>query len=136
MTDAYEQFLASKRRRVHQIGPPCEPDDIKPTLHEWQRHITSWAVRTGRAGIFADCGLGKTFMQLEWCNQIGGTTLIVAPLSVARQTVRESAKLDIDVRYVRHGDDVTHDGIWITNYEMLDQSPSNSAKNAARRNAP
>lgn len=89
-------------------------------LFPFQRDLTTWAVRKGRCAIFADTGLGKTFMQVEWARIIGETTLIVAPLSVARQTVREAAKIGVDVHYTRSGDDVT-DGLNITNYEMLDK---------------
>jgi hypothetical protein len=117
----YRTFLDAKRRRVPQIGPDCSPDDVNPTLHPWQREITAWAVRTGRAAIFADCGLGKTFMQLEWARLIGHRVLMLAPLSVARQTVREARKLGLDVGYVRDGADVDGDGLWITNYEMADR---------------
>jgi DNA modification methylase len=93
---------------------------IHPMLFPFQRDLTTWAVRKGRCAIFADTGLGKTFMQVEWARIIGETTLIVAPLSVARQTVREAAKIGVDVHYTRSGDDVT-DGLNITNYEMLDK---------------
>lgn len=119
--DAYLEFLEAKRRSANQVGPNCDPSLVHPVLHEWQAEITSWAVRTGRAAIFADCGLGKTFMQLEWGRLIGDRTLILAPLSVARQTVREAAKLNLDVRYVRSGDEAHGPGLWITNYELVDR---------------
>lgn len=86
----------------------------------WQIEIVEWAVRRGRAAIFADCGLGKTFMQLEWARLSGDRTLIVAPLSVARQTIREAGRLDITATYVRHEDQVTGNGVWVTNYEMIE----------------
>ena len=117
---AYDDFLASKRRSVHDIGPSADASDVRPLLHDWQAEIVTWAVRKGRAAVFADCGLGKTFIQLEWARMVGRRTLILAPLSVARQTVREATKIDLAVQYVRHGSDVTGDGIWITNYEMAD----------------
>lgn len=117
----YEAFLAHKRKLAGQIGPDCGPDDVHPMLHEWQREIVAWAVRTGRCAIFADCGLGKTFMQLEWARLISPSTLILAPLSVARQTVREARKLGHEVRYVRDGGEVTGPGLWITNYELVER---------------
>ncbi len=117
----YADFLAAKQRRMAPIGPTIEPGEVHPKLHEWQREIVSWAIRTGRAAIFADCGLGKTFMQLEWARLISPRTLLVAPLSVARQTIREASKIDQVVRYVRDPDDVDGDGLWITNYEMVDR---------------
>ena len=117
----YQQFLASKKKAVTPVGPTIDAAATHPKLHDWQAEIVRWAVHQGRAAIFADCGLGKTFIQLEWARLIADTTLIVAPLSVARQTVGESHKLDQDVRYVRSGSEVTGPGVWITNYEMVDQ---------------
>lgn len=117
MTD-YEQFIESKRLYVKSHGPEVAPDAIHPLLFPFQRDLTRWAIRKGRTAIFADTGLGKTFMQLEWSRLIGHRTLIIAPLSVARQTVREARKLGLSVHYTRSGDDL-HPGINITNYEML-----------------
>ncbi|MCA1572681.1 MAG: DEAD/DEAH box helicase [Chloroflexi bacterium] len=90
-------------------------------LHDWQREGVQWALRTGRCALFWDCGLGKTFAQVEWARLSADTSLIVAPLSVARQTVREARKLDVDVRYVRAGAAINGPGVWITNYEMVDR---------------
>lgn len=114
----YAAFLASKKRRVLDAGIEVDPSDIHPMLFEWQAEIVRWAVKRGRAAIFADCGLGKTFMQLEWARLSGDRTLILAPLSVARQTVREAAKIGTTATYVRDPDDVVDEGIYITNYEM------------------
>lgn len=116
---SYDDFIASKRKRAGQIGRDCDPSECHPMLHDWQAEAVAWAVRTGRAAIFWDCGLGKTFAQLEWARLSADTALIIAPLSVARQTVREARKIDLDVRLARHGDDVTGPGLWITNYEMV-----------------
>lgn len=116
---SYADFLAAKRKRVEQIGPQIEPDQCHPTLHEWQAETVAWCARTGRAAIFADCGMGKTFMQLEWARLVADRALIVAPLSVARQTVREARKICQDVTYVRSPDDVDGPGVYITNYEMV-----------------
>lgn len=115
---SYADFIASKRKRAEQIGRDCDAAECHGLLHDWQAEAVAWAVRTGRCAIFWDCGLGKTFAQLEWARLSADRALILAPLSVARQTVREARKIDLDVRYARHGDDVTGDGIWITNYEM------------------
>jgi hypothetical protein len=117
----YESFLAMKRRQAQPIGRTVDDCEINQTLHPWQRAIVRWACSTGRAAIFADCGLGKTFMQLEWARLMADTTLIIAPLSVARQTSREAAKLGAIVQYVRQPGDVAGPGVWITNYEMADQ---------------
>lgn len=116
----YADFLASKTRHHKPAGRPCEPDMVHPMLHGWQRDITAWAVRTGRAAIWADTGLGKTFMQLEWARLSGTRTLIVAPLAVCQQTIREAAKLGIAAHYKR-GQDNHDDRITVTNYEMADR---------------
>jgi hypothetical protein len=113
---SYAEFLARKQRRADQIGRPCDPSDVHPTLHRWQADVVAWAVRKGRAAIWADTGLGKTFMSVEWARLSGHRTLIVAPLAVCHQTVREAAKLGLDARYVREDDGAP--GLMVTNYEM------------------
>lgn len=114
----YAEFLASKQRRVMPLGPQVNPTDVHPSLHAWQSDLTRWAVRTGRAAIWADTGLGKTRMQLEWARLSGDRTLIVAPLAVCQQTVREAAAIGINATYVR--DDPAGPGLFVTNYEMVD----------------
>jgi len=116
----YQTFLQTKQRRQQPAGVIVDLADINPILHEWQADITQWALRNGRSAIFADCGLGKTFMQLEWARLVADRCLIVAPLSVARQTVGEGLKLGIDVTYARDEAESPADGITITNYEMLE----------------
>jgi DNA modification methylase len=111
----YATFLESKRLKVHAVGPVAVGDP-HPMLFPFQADLVRWAVRKGRAALFADTGLGKTFMQLEWARLIGQTTLIVAPLSVARQTIREAEKIGLDVTYSRDG---TVHPLTITNYEMV-----------------
>lgn len=112
----YAEFLRRKTRTTPNSGHACAPTDVNPILHPWQTRIVAWAVRKGRAAIWADTGLGKTFMQLEWCRLSGDRALIVAPLAVCQQTIREAAKLGIIVRYLREDDGLP--GIIITNYEM------------------
>jgi DNA modification methylase/superfamily II DNA or RNA helicase len=121
----YADFLATKRPAVASAGLTVMDADINPILFPFQRDLVRWAVRKGRAAIFADTGLGKTFMQVEWARLTGVRVLIVAPLSVARQTVREAAKLGVEVVYVRDGigmEGFTRRPIYITNYEMLGHS--------------
>lgn len=116
----YTEFLTTKARAVETIGHPVTAADVHPMLHDWQAEIVCWAVETGRCAIWADTGLGKTFMQLEWARLSGDTALIVAPLAVCHQTIREAVKLGIGARYVRHDTEITGPGIWITNYEMVE----------------
>lgn len=120
-SSAYAEFLAAKNRQILPSGKSIELSQIHPMLHTWQQAIVRWACERGRAAIFADCGLGKTFMQLEWARIMHNRgALIVAPLSVARQTAREAKRIGIDVQYIRQtplGDG----NVYITNYEMLDR---------------
>lgn len=118
----YTTFLASKRTVVVPSGIEVALDDIHPMLFEFQREIVCWALRKGRAAIFADCGMGKTFMELEYGRLIHERTsrdvLILAPLAVAAQTIAEGVKLGITVTSCRSQSDV-RPGINIANYEML-----------------
>jgi DNA modification methylase len=120
--DDYDTFIQAKAQSETPVG--FEPQDIGPELFDFQRAIVEWACRRGRAAIFADTGLGKTAMQVEWARQVnehtGGDVLIAAPLCVAQQTVEEAAKFGIHVRYCRHQSDAKP-GITITNYEMLER---------------
>lgn len=112
----YAEFLQTKRAVAPIVGKH-DTADVHPMLFPFQADLVRWAVRKGRAALFADTGLGKTLMQIEWARLIGERALIVAPLSVARQTVREAAKIGVTVTYSRGQ---LHDGISITNYEMIE----------------
>lgn len=117
----YQAFLAGKTRTAEAAGIAVVTD-INPTLFGWQAEIVRWALRIGRAAIFADTGLGKTAMQAEWARQVSAHTgrpvLILAPLAVALQTVAEAARFGTEIRYCRAQDEV-RPGITITNYDML-----------------
>lgn len=114
---SYAEFLAAKRRSVAAIGQDIDTAELHPMLHDWQAQLTRWAVRTGRAAMWEDTGLGKTIQQIEWARLSGKTSLIVAPLAVCHQTVREAAKLDVHAEYVRDG--APGPGVWVTNYEQI-----------------
>lgn len=117
----YESFIAGKA--VSQVQTGFVPGELGPHLFGFQRAIVEWACLRGRAAIFADTGLGKTLMQSEWARQVvehtGGDVLILAPLCVSHQTVREGAKFGIEINYCRAQSGVKR-GINITNYEMLE----------------
>lgn len=115
----YDEFLAGKRLVAPTLGRPIEPTAVHTRLFDFQRDVTLWALRKGRAAIFLDTGLGKTGCQLEWARLTGERTLIIAPLSIVKQTIKEGEALGISVHYTRSGDDLT-DGINITNYEMVE----------------
>ena len=117
--EPYERFLDEKVGSVVESGPDVTEADVNPMLHPWQRQIVAWAVQRQRAAIWADTGLGKTWMQLEWARMSGETSLVVAPLAVCAQTVREAARLGITAGFVRDADDITGPGVWVTNYERV-----------------
>lgn len=114
---SYAEFLARKQRTATPVGPDVPPSNVHPMLHDWQAELVRWAVRTGRAAMWADTGMGKSVMQIEWARLSGDTTLIVAPLAVCQQTVREAAKVGVAARYVRDG--IPGAGMWVTNYENV-----------------
>ena len=109
----------TKKSIVKSVGKTIDSSEINPILFPFQKDIVKWSVNKGRCAVFADTGLGKTFMQIEWARLIGGNVLIFAPLSVSSQTIREAKKLDITVNYIRSKDEIS-EGIYITNYENID----------------
>ena len=120
MTSSYAEFLRSKAAAAPTHGIQVEPAELHPVLHEWQKEIVTWAAFTGRAAIWADTGLGKTVMLLEWARVVGDTVLVIAPLAVCHQTTREAKRLlELTVRYVRDHSEVDGPGVWITNTEMV-----------------
>lgn len=118
----YDNFVASKRLSTKYFGFEIEDNEVSDVLFDFQKVIVKWALKLGRAAIFADTGLGKTGMQLTWASHIAkktnGNVLILAPLCVAHQTVNEGKKFHIEVNYCRSQDQVKS-GVNITNYEML-----------------
>ncbi len=113
----YEEFLQSKEWNRPNTGLEVVPD-LHPQLFLFQRDITAWALRKGRASVFADCGLGKTLIQLEWADKVPGDVLVLAPLAVTRQTKAEADRFGYDnVEVSRDGCKVGK--ITITNYQRL-----------------
>lgn len=117
MTETYEDFVAQKLARRPTVGLSMVPP-LHPSLFPFQAQLVVWALRRGRAALFADTGLGKTRMQLEWARHAGQRVLVLAPLAVASQTAREGATLGLDVHVCRDDVDV-RDGINVTNYDRL-----------------
>jgi DNA modification methylase len=118
----YEDFVAAKRRK--EVATGHQPSDLNEHLFDFQHAIVSWAVRRGRAAIFADTGLGKTLMQLSWADEVashtGGSVLVLAPLAVSEQTIEQGSTFGIDVKRVPHSGVIDSPGVWITNYERMD----------------
>lgn len=115
----YTDFLHSKQYTLAPGGIEITEDTINPLLYDFQKAIVKWACRKGRAAVFADCGLGKTLIQLEWARLMTRRSLIIAPLCVAKQTITEAKKLNQAVHFVRNQNEI-QEGINITNYEMVD----------------
>lgn len=115
----YAEFLDGKvhRAEMHGFDPVYLPDCLMP----FQRALVTWATQKGRAAIFADCGLGKTLMQLVWAQNVvertNGRVLILTPLAVSAQTVREGEKFGVEAHRSRDGE--LPGKIIVTNYERL-----------------
>lgn len=121
----YADFLARKVREHGTYGTVVTPGDVHPMLHDWQAELVQWAAQVGRCAIWADTGLGKTVMQLEWARLVSTRSLVIAPLAVCAQTVREAAKLGVSAAYARTDLEAEGPGVWVTNYERVkDFSPS------------
>lgn len=124
MQNDYESFLEKKSFKIIESGFELDKQLEIESLFPFQKAIVKWALKRGRAAVFADTGLGKTYMQSAWAYAIhqysGNRVLIFAPLCVAPQTVNESEKMGIRIKYVRSMDDAKETGIYITNYEMID----------------
>jgi superfamily II DNA or RNA helicase len=116
-TGSYAEFLARKVREQQPYG--IEVTSIHSRLHDWQAELVLWAARVGRCAIWADTGLGKTVMQLEWARQVGTRSLVIAPLAVCAQTVREAQALDLTAAYTRSDTEAAGPGVWVTNYERV-----------------
>lgn len=117
---SYHDFLQRKKRVYSGAGIASMPP-LPARLYDWQAALVRWALRKGRAALFADCGLGKTFMQIAWADALSCRVLILAPLCVAEQTVAEAAKLGVSVVYARDRSEAVGHRIVITNYERLEK---------------
>lgn len=116
----YDDFVRSKRQS--EIATGHQTGDLNKNLFDFQHAIVSWAVRRGRAAVFADTGLGKTLMQLSWASEVarhtGRPVMILAPLAVSDQTIQQGNHFGIQVE--RHtGADIFGPHVYITNYERI-----------------
>ena len=116
----YDKYITEKLVAVPPAGLDVELAEYGLFPH--QTDMTTWAIRRGRAAIFADTGLGKSRMQLAWADTVhrhtGRDVLILAPLAVAEQTAEEGASIGVKVNHAREDGDLTP-GINITNYDRL-----------------
>ena len=122
----YIEFIENKKRKYVNNGFDVDRKTLNKNMFEYQKDIVQIALKKGKYAIFADCGLGKTLMELEFANQVYLKTnkpvLILAPLEVCFQTIDECKKFnfDIDLKFINSNDDISN-GIYITNYEKLDK---------------
>ncbi len=118
----YESFVERKLAMVLPSGI-TRPVNLPASLFPHQQALTTWAIKRGRAAIFADTGLGKSRMEVAWADAVqretGLPVLILAPLAVAPQTAQEAAQIGIKVSICRDASDVDERGINITNYDRL-----------------
>ena len=124
----YLKFLEGKQKTHVLSGFDVNENELNGYMFPFQKFIVKRSLKSGKYAIFADCGLGKTLMQLEWANQVMKQTnkpvLILAPLAVTGQTIQEGQKFGIEVikwlpEYFNwHKIDK---GIYVTNYEQLEK---------------
>jgi hypothetical protein len=121
MSDASEYLRFLERKAQAGADSGFDPLWMPDFLFDFQASVVDWAVRKGRAAIFADCGLGKTPMGLVWASNVARKTsrpvLYLTPLAVASQTKREADKFGIDAYVSKDGTLAPH--IVIANYERL-----------------
>lgn len=121
----YEAFVSNKTRSVRPLGFDVSESNMPSLAHPWQRLASSWAVKRGRAALIEECGLGKTAQQLMWGEQCvrhsGGPSLLLCPIGVRQQTIREAVKFGIGVPVIPANSDadVQDEAINVSNYEKL-----------------
>ena len=124
--DGYLKFLSEKQTSVQESGFDVEDSDLNPLLFPFQKYCVKRALKVGRFAMFEDCGLGKTYQQLEWAqqvvNHINKPVLILAPLGVIGQTIKEGVHFGYKVTEIALTtfDQDLSAGIYITNYDNMD----------------
>lgn len=118
---SYHDFL--KKKLITTMPTGFEPSMLPNKLYPYQADLVNWSCKRGKSALFTMTGTGKTMMQTSWAEAVqsetSGNVLLLAPLAVAKQTVREAAKLGLQVTYCRDHTETKKHGIHITNYEML-----------------
>ncbi|MDR0231597.1 MAG: hypothetical protein LBI82_05700 [Dysgonamonadaceae bacterium] len=119
----YQKILESKIQRHIESGFDVEIDKLNPVLFDFQKYCVKRMLKLGRGAIFSECGSGKTNMQLEWAQQVvyqtGKRVLILAPLSVSKQTIKEGKRFGYEVTKASETAK-NRSGLFITNYEQLE----------------
>lgn len=118
----YQDFLNNKIKQYQETGFDIDENHLNKNLFDYQKFIVRKALKAGKYAIFAECGLGKTLMQLSWADEVRKKTnldvLILAPLAVSSQTIEEGKKFGIDLFKIENKQESP--SIYITNYEQLD----------------
>lgn len=126
MMDQYSAMLAKKRKDIETCSVPLDCARIPECAFDYQRRIIEWSMRIGRAAIFADCGLGKTLMQVCWADAVarhtGKPVLILAPLAITSQTVRDGKRFGFDIEYSKVGTGPST--VVVSNYDRMDECVS------------
>lgn len=119
----YADYLRTKEIRTNSAGFDVDKKTLNLMMIEFQKAVALWAIKKGRSAVFADCGLGKTIIQLEWSKIVNETinkpALILAPLAVSKQTKRESEKFNFSSINICSTQSDVKKGINITNYEKM-----------------
>lgn len=120
----YTEFLQTKVKTVQDSGFDIQESELNSKLFDFQKYCVRLALKKGRFALFEECGLGKSFQQIEWSYQVSKFTnkpvLILCPLAVSGQTIQEGLKLGYEIK--KYSSDVAADqsGIYISNYEQLE----------------
>lgn len=123
--DTYEEYLASKLISASPVGFDIDLSDIHPMLFDWQAQGLQWLLKIGKGLAAWKMGLGKTILQVEFArlvhNHTNAPVLIVCPLAVGKQTIREARKVGVDIKFVRSMDDarLADTPITIVNFDMF-----------------
>lgn len=125
----YEEYLNNKKVRVQESGFIVDDADLNPQLFPFQKFCVKRALEHGKYALFEDCGLGKTFQQLEWADKVAkhtnGAVIIFAPLGVVGQTISEGARFGYKVTAIEDTDNTEiTEGIYITNYDNMEHIDS------------
>lgn len=124
--DEYKEFLKGKKNKENRKRISIETNELNPVLFDFQKFCVKRALEAGKFALFEDCGLGKTIQQLEWAKQIilkcNVSVLVLAPLAVIGQTIKEGQKFGYSVNEINDMDDYDNNNnhIYITNYDNLD----------------
>lgn len=120
----YKLFLQKKQKQIIESGFEVSEAELNCKMFDFQKYCVKNALRRGKYALFEDCGLGKTLQQLEWAAKVSERTakpvLIVAPLGVLNQTIQEGVKFGYSVIDINKAHAYTHEHIYITNYDNLD----------------